>query len=267
MSDAVANTDPPHLSSQEPVAHLRTVSRMRATQPNADVVSSLPVRRSGRRLRALGAAVGDVIFGERCAGCDRPGAAVCTTCRVALISGRGSVHMGAGVRVVVATEYRGRAAAVVRSVKYRNRRGAARHLGGLLAQRVMAAGHTPDVVTWAPTVERRRRQRGFDHAELIARSTARALGVPCVRLLRRVDMSGPQAAAARAQRLQAPAFTARRSRASSVLIVDDVVTTGATLAAASGALRTAGVSTVIPTAVAGTPAPRRHGVRPIARVA
>jgi len=267
MSDAVATIVPPHRPLPEPVERPRSGSRMRATQTNAHVVSSLPVGRSGRRWRALGAAVSDVIFGVRCAGCDRPGAVVCTTCRVALISGCGSVHVGAGVRVVVATEYRGRAAAVVRSVKYRNRRGAVRHLGGLLAQRVMAAGHTPDVVTWAPTVEHRRRQRGFDHAELIARSTARALGVPCVRLLRRVDMSGPQAAAARAQRLQAPAFTARRSRASSVLIVDDVVTTGATLAAASGALRTAGVSTIIPAAVAGTPAPRRHGVRPIARVA
>lgn len=246
---------------------LRAVGGMRAAEASEAVVSSLPVGRSGRRWRSLGAAVSDVIFGVRCAGCDRPGAAVCSTCRVALISGRGSVHVGAGVRVVVATEYRGRAAAVVRAVKYRNRRGAVRHLGGLLAQRVMAAGHAPDVVTWAPTVEHRRRQRGFDHAELIARSTARALGVPCVRLLRRVDTSGPQVAAPRAHRLQAPAFTARRSRAVSVLVVDDVVTTGATLAAASGALRTAGVSTVIPAAVAGTPAPRRHGVRPIARVA
>lgn len=267
MCDAVANTVPTHDVRREPVARLRAVSSTPASDTNEPVVSALPVARSGRRWRALSAAVSDVIFGVRCAGCDRPGAALCSTCRVALISGRGSVHVGAGVRVVVATEYRGRAAAVVRAVKYRNRRGAVRHLGGLLAQRVMAAGHAPDVVTWAPTVEHRRRQRGFDHAELIARSTARALGVPCVRLLRRVDTSAPQAAAPRTQRLQAPAFTARRSRASSVLIVDDVVTTGATLAAASGALRTAGVSTVIPAAVAGTPAPRQHGVRRIARVA
>lgn len=215
----------------------------------------------------VGAVAADVVFGVRCAGCDQPGAAVCPTCRAALIAGRGSVHVGAGVRVLIATEYRGRAAAVVRAVKYRNRRAAVRHLGGLLARRVMATGQVPDVVTWAPTTVERRQLRGFDHAELIARATARALGVPCVRLLRRVDDAGPQVGRGRAQRLAAPAFAARRTGVGSVLLVDDVVTTGATLAAASGALRTAGVHTVVPAALAGTPPPRHSRPHRLALVA
>jgi len=215
----------------------------------------------------VGAVAADVVFGVRCAGCDQPGTAVCPTCRAALIAGRGTMHVGAGVRVLIATEYRGRAAAVVRAVKYRNRRAAVRHLGGLLARRVLATGRVPDAVTWAPTTTNRRQRRGFDHAELIARATARALGVPCVRLLRRVDDAGPQVGRGRAQRLAAPAFVARRTSVGSVLLVDDVVTTGATLAAASGALRTAGVHTVVPAALAGTPPPRHSRPHRLALVA
>src|SRR6056300_895488 len=75
--------------------------------------------RPGRRRWAawcgrVGAVAADVVFGVRCAGCDQPGAAVCPTCRAALIAGRGTMHVGSGVRVLIAAEYRGRAAAVVR---------------------------------------------------------------------------------------------------------------------------------------------------------
>ncbi|HEX8771251.1 MAG TPA: phosphoribosyltransferase family protein, partial [Acidimicrobiales bacterium] len=95
-------------------------------------------------------------------------------------------------------------------------------------------------MTWAPTTGARRRERGFDQAELLARAVARRLGLPCRRLLRR--RPGPaQTGRDREGRQSGPAFTTRRvTGPARVLLVDDIVTTGATVSAAARALRAAG---------------------------
>ncbi len=212
-------------------------------------------------------------FGVRCAGCDRAGHVVCPTCRLALLASPVGVRPAVSVGpdgLIVAAPFTGRARRVVHGLKFRNRRAVAAHLGGLLARRVVAAGLRPGVditaVTWAPTARARRRRRGFDQAELVARATARALGVPAIRLLERAPGSGPQTGADLAARVAGPAFVSRRSRHRHLLLVDDVVTTGATLAAASGSLRTSGAVRVVCAAVAATPAPavpaRRAAGRP-----
>ena len=111
-----------------------------------------------------------------------------------------------------------------------------------------------DVVTWAPTSSRRRRRRGYDQSELLARAVARRLGLPCRRLLYR-DRSGPQTGRSRHDRLeQGPTFTARpMRRPCRVLVIDDVVTTGSTLRAAGHALELAGAAKVLLFAAAATP--------------
>jgi predicted amidophosphoribosyltransferase len=206
-----------------------------------------------------------MIFETRCAGCDTPGAAICTTCRFALL-GPPPEHRRHGI--IAAVPFTGRARRIVLALKYRNRRQAARHVARLLVNRLIELGVPPqvDVVTWAPTGRDRRHRRGFDQGEIIARTVARQLGLPCRRLLERSPASASQTGRSRAQRLDGPEFTARPDVAvRRVLVVDDVVTTGATLRAAQAALERAGAQSVFLCAVASTPATVAAQVVPIRR--
>lgn len=147
--------------------------------------------------------------------------------------------------------YSGTGRALLGALKYRNGRSLVPWLGVAMAR--LVAGTPADVVTWAPTHTARRRRRGYDQAELLARAVARALGVPCRRLLRRTDRAGPQTKLGRAERLLAPAFAPTGDVRGRVIVVDDVVTTGATLAVAAAVLRSAGGVEVACLAAAATP--------------
>ena len=141
------------------------------------------------------------------------------------------------------------------ALKYGNAKPVVAALAGAMARR--ARRFDVDVVTWAPTSTARRRDRGYDQAEVLARAVAWRLGVPCRRLLTRVgEDARPQTGRTREERLDGPRFAARGSRhvrARTVLVVDDVVTTGATLRAAEAALKAAGAGAVHAVAAAATP--------------
>jgi predicted amidophosphoribosyltransferase len=127
-----------------------------------------------------------------------------------------------------------------------------------------AAGVVPDVVTWVPTTAARRGRRGVDQARLLARSAGRGLRrgggrsaprVPVRRLLLRAPDTGQTGRTGR-QRRRGPVLRARAGvvpAGSTILLVDDVVTTGASMDAAVAALRDAGAGRVVPVAVARTP--------------
>lgn len=169
----------------------------------------------------------------RCPICDRPVSAACADCWSAVLPAPPAAapaavaFVGAGRRLLL-------------GLKYRN----CRPLAVPLARRMAALidGSTVEVVTWAPTSGAHLRRRGYDQAELIASALAAELGVPCRRLLRRAGRHGAQTGRSRAERTaDGPRFVARRAgMRTRVLVVDDVVTTGATLQAAERALRRAG---------------------------
>jgi len=151
--------------------------------------------------------------------------------------------------------YDGVARDVVARLKYRNHRST---VAGLARAMAAAVVRRPDVVTWAPTTADRRRARGFDHAELLARAVARELGRPCRPLLLR--RPGPpqtgRTLAERRSRGPTLVATVAPPPPRHVLVVDDVVTSGATASAAALALRQVGVARVDVLAAARTPPPR-----------
>lgn len=195
-----------------------------------------------------------MLLATRCGACDRPGPSPCPACHAALRPPAPDADPPGLGGLVALLRYDGPARPLVARVKYRNRRQAVAWLADGLAARL---GATPvDIVTWAPTTGDHRRRRGFDHGEVLARAVARRLGRPARRLLRRAPGPPQTGRDAHHRRGAPPRFTVVRPLPSGtrVLVVDDVVTTGATLRAASAAVRRAGALPV-PACAARTPPP------------
>lgn len=128
-----------------------------------------------------------------------------------------------------------------------------RPLAGVMAARLETGFHAlggADLIVPAPLHWRRGFKRGFNQSALIARSLGRRLGVRCERrLLVRVRATPSQAGLSRPERRRnlRGAFRVRRSESvqeKTVLLVDDVMTTGATLNACAKALERAGAKEV-----------------------
>jgi predicted amidophosphoribosyltransferase len=150
--------------------------------------------------------------------------------------------------------YAGVARELVARAKYRGARSSIAWLAAAVAERVPSAP-VLDVVTWVPASSTRRRERGVDHGELLALGVARRLQVPARRLLRRAP-GPPQTGAAHADRRRGPRLErVTAAPGLSLLVVDDVATTGASLAVAAATLRAAGASAVAAATATRTPPP------------
>ena len=175
-----------------------------------------------------------MLLATTCPACGAVGPAPCPGCRSATRPAPALPPPTGVDRCVALLAYEGVGREVVARLKYRNARSALPWLAAGMA--ALVAGEEVDTVTWVPTTGARRRARGFDQGRLLARAVARRLGVPCRPLLVRLP-GPPQTGASRAERLRGPRLVLRRPPPHRVLVVDDVVTTGATLAAAARALR------------------------------
>ena len=135
--------------------------------------------------------------------------------------------------------------------KFGNARGYADVYARLLAVKLQQTGADEfDILTWVPTSCLRRLKRGFDQSQLLARSLGNELGTPAVMTLKKIRHTPPQSGIREAARRRAnvlgaykapdPAFLAGKR----ILLLDDVVTTGATASECARVLLTAGAKEV-----------------------
>jgi ComF family protein len=214
------------------------------------------------------------LFFDVCPGCaESSPAGLCAVCRAALRRvAEACERCGLG-RPVASCPRRGRAWYVervlapfvyaapldgyVHALKYRGARRLGRTLALALVDELQGAARDVDALVPVPLHARRLRERGFNQATEIARTLGRVLERPV--LLSGIHRHGAQAAQTgrgAADRLEnvATAFTIERGLAGARLaIVDDVVTTGATVNALAAALRGAGAARCDVWAVARTP--------------
>ena len=113
-----------------------------------------------------------------------------------------------------------------------------------------------DIITWVPLSRRRLRKRGYDQARILAEETAKRLNLPCEKLLeKRVDtkpQSGIRDAESRRKNAKGVYICCAPSKAEGkhVLLIDDIVTTGATLSECAAVLEKAGCAAVVAAAAA-----------------
>ena len=219
------------------------------------------------RLRAVLAVLGrplDVVLPPACAACALPGDVMCAWCRAALepllapVCERCGHPAGAAVPECArcppgiawarqAVAYSGPAPPLVAGLKDRRLRTLARDLAEVVAERVPPP---PDEAVLVPVPLGRRRlaERGFNQSLLLARALGAAWGRPVADVLVRAREGPPQRGASSSDRVRqvAAAFRARDGAEVPPLacLVDDVHTTGATLAACGRALRRAGAREV-----------------------
>lgn len=225
-----------------------------------------------RFLNFAGEVVAETLWPTRCALCDMPGSVLCEQCarrlphvdwwrachRCGSAFGRvqcdacNSVVLGRLARTdwpfahcasaVTFDEATGR---LVRVFKDQGEQRLSQVMAACMA-RMVAPSWEFDAATFVPATLAAVRYRGFDHAQLIARDVAAALDVPCIEVLARPKtrdqrrLTGVQ----RIANLTGSFHVLDKRLPNSILLVDDVFTTGATLCAATDALRCAGCQEV-----------------------
>ncbi len=182
----------------------------------------------------------DALFPAACGGCRRPGAALCPACRPS----PGSVaRVRAGALTVCAAgSYNGGLRRAILAFK-RGRRDCGAALGALFAERLAERVPPCAVIVPVPTAGVRRRERAFDQSVVLANVLGQAADVPVLAVLRQVK-GDAQRGRSRAARLRARgrfACTAPSLVAGArIVLVDDVMTTGATLRDCAATLECSG---------------------------
>lgn len=238
------------------------------TQPRTNIPAARIARAYGR---AAAEAIAETLWPTRCALCDEPGSVLCEACERALpyidawracpvcgspfghaqctecnpvslgSAGRDKVPFESLASACVLTRESG---LVVTTFKDRGEVRLAREMARIMAARVSPEeARAIEGVAFVPATGKARARRGFDHAEVLAHEVADALGTQSLALLSRPRTLDQRSLSRRermgnmARTLQAlPGATCPRT----LLVVDDVCTTGATLYSACEALSAAG---------------------------
>lgn len=201
----------------------------------------------------------DLLFPPKCVFCAkplRPGEReVCAACAAGLpfLEGEAARRTAGNCSLVVSPlRYDGVVRDSIRRYKFGGRRGYASAYGKLVAGAVRThlAGKY-DVISWVPLSDKRRRERGYDQAFLLATAAALELGDVAVETLRKVRHVDAQSGLVEDSARQAnvkgayAAVDPELVEGRRVLLIDDVVTTGSTLSECAGTLLKAGALDVV----------------------
>ena len=203
-----------------------------------------------------------LLFPSRCAVCRKICAdGLCPDCRSLLPFTVRPVREGAGYgRCAAPLFYEGVAREAILRYKFSNGLSAADGFAYLMAE--SAAEAFPggfDTVTWVPVSKKRRRRRGYDQSELLAEKMAELWDIKAVRLLEKTADNPAQSSLSSAAERRGNVLgvyetvNGDKIRGAKILLVDDILTTGATLGECARVLRDAGAESVVCAVLAVTP--------------
>ena len=198
----------------------------------------------------------DLLFPPKCVFCGRLLASgerdFCARCQRELpwLEGAAAEQQGEFFTLCVSPlAYRDQVRASIQRYKFKGRQGYHKAYGRLVAQCVHdhLAGRY-DLISWVPLSQRRKKERGYDQAFLLAGAAALELGEVAVETLRKPRntdaQSGLQGEAERRANVLGVYRAPDAAAGLRVLLADDVVTTGSTLSECARILRTAGAKEV-----------------------
>ena len=212
----------------------------------------------------------ELLFPTRCAGCgEYAGRPLCPQCTASLpritgpvctLCGKPTLYQVDGCRecrgrvrdidaTIALAVYEEPLRSAIHKLKYGNGRRLAPLLGAMAAVRLapLIYGAAP-LLTYVPMHRRKKRAKGYDHAELLAEGVARALGLSVTGILRRTRLTKAQSSLNHERRKinvkGAFEVIAEELEGMEVILVDDVLTTGYTLSECAGALRRAGAGKI-----------------------
>jgi ComF family protein len=229
-------------------------------------------RKIARTTEHIGQQALDLLFPPQCVGCKRSGSVLCSACMATFQKMPQAIcprcghpleatracsqcryHMLGLSGLRAACIYQGSLRSCIHMLKYEGNKRLAAPLGQVLVQAYYYYGLRADVLVPVPLHHERERQRGYNHAALLAEACSLIIKVP-VRLdiAARHKATQAQVDLAASERRQnvagafhcTPAFASGALHGCSILLIDDVSTTGATLEACAAPLFAAGAKAV-----------------------